>query len=104
MIACYMAKLHWIHYVVPSTPYYNSACLSVLGNYRSQFLLDRIGRCLKSFLSTDSTFCHEFASQFGLEFFYAKNTKNYCEYRVAHAIVYLNEAATVLSTPAKRGR
>ena len=44
-------------------------CLSVLANCRSQFLLDRLGRCLKLFVSTDSTSCHEFASQFGLEFF-----------------------------------
>ena len=35
---------------------------------------------------------------------YAKNTQNYREYRVAHATVYLNEAATVHSAPAKRGR
>ena len=81
-------------------------CLSVLANDRSQFLLDRLGRCLKLFVSTDSTSYHEFASQFGLEFefVYAKNTKNYREYRVAHATVYLNEAATGHSTAAKSGQ
>ena len=55
------------------------------------------------FVSTESTSCHEFASQFGLEFFYAKNTQNY---RVACATVYLNEAPTGHSSPseqAKRG-
>ena len=78
-----------------------SVCMSVLANCRSQFWLDSLGRCLKLFLSTDNTSCHEswFASQFGLE--YAKNTKNYREYRIAHATVYLNEAATGHSTAAK---
>ena len=73
---------------------------------RSQVLLNRHGRCLKLFVSTDSTSCHEFASQFGLDIFlYMKNTKNYREYRVAYTVtVYLNEAATGHSTPAKRGR
>ena len=37
----------------------------MLANCRSQFLLDRLGRCLKLFVSTESTF----ASQFGLDFF-----------------------------------
>ncbi len=53
-----------------------SVCLSQLANCSSQFLLDRLGRCLKLFVSTESTCCHEFAFQFGLEFFYAKNTQN----------------------------
>ena len=67
----------------------------MLANCRSQFLLDRLGRCLKLFVSTGSTSCHELVSQFGLDFFiYAKNTQNYREYRVALATVYLNEAAT----------
>ena len=35
-------------------------------------LLVRLGRCLKLFVSTESTFCHEFASQLGLELFYTK--------------------------------
>ena len=56
------------------------------------------------FVSTDGTSCHEFASQFGLDIFvYAKNTQNYHKYRVAYATVYLNEAATGDSTPAKGG-
>ena len=48
---------------------HKSVCLSMLANCRSQFLLDRLGRCLKLFVSTDSTSCHECASQFGLAFF-----------------------------------
>ena len=32
---------------------------------RSQFLIVRLGRCLKLIASTRGTFCHEFASQFG---------------------------------------
>ena len=50
-------------------------CLSQLANLRPQFLLDRLGRCLKLFVSTESTSCHELASQFGLEFFMRKTLK-----------------------------
>ena len=51
-----------------------SVCLSTFADCRSQFLLDRLGRCLKLIVSSGSTSCHEFASQFGLAFFlYAKN-------------------------------
>ena len=70
-------------------------------------LPDRLGRCIKLFVSTGSLSCHEFVSHFGLEFYlYAKNTQNCREYRVAYATVYLNEAATGHSSPvehAKRG-
>ena len=51
-----------------------SVCLATFADCRSQFLLDRLGRCLKLIVSSGSTSCHEFASQFGLAFFlYAKN-------------------------------
>ena len=67
----------------------------MLANSGSLFLPDRLGRCLKLFISTEGTSCPEFASQFGLAMFInAKNTKNYREYRVARTNVYLNEAAT----------
>ena len=50
--------------------------LSLFANCRSQFLLDRLGRCLKLFISTDGTSSHEFARQFGLAFLYRlKNPK-----------------------------
>ena len=39
----------------------------MLSSCRSHFLVDRLGRCLKVSVSTDSTSCHEFASQFGLD-------------------------------------
>ena len=72
----------------------------MLANCRSQFLLNRIGRCLKLFVSTENISSHEFASQFGLDIFlYAKNTQNYREYRVAYATVYLNEAPTAGNRP-----
>ena len=50
---------------------YNSPeiCLSLFANWRSQFLLDRVERCIKLLASTESTSCHEFASQFGLAIF-----------------------------------
>ena len=62
----------------------NYVCLSQLANCRLQFLLDRLGRCLKLFVSTESKSCHEFASQFGLAIFYTRKTpKNYREIRVS---------------------
>ena len=51
-----------------------SVCLSTFENCRSQFLLDHLGRCFKLFVSTHSTSCHEFASQFGLAIFYTRKT------------------------------
>ena len=51
-----------------------SVCRSTFADGRSQFLLDRLGRCLKLIVSYRGTSSHEFASQFGLAFFlYAKN-------------------------------
>ena len=48
--------------------------MSLLANCRSQFLLDRLWKCLKLFVSTDSTSWHGFASQFGLEMYYTRKT------------------------------
>ena len=60
-------------------------------------MLDRLGRCLKLFLSSDSTPCHEFASQFGLAIFlYAKNFQNPGEIGWP-ARVRLNDPATGLN-------
>ena len=78
----------------PEYLYYNSAliCLSLFANGRSQLLLDRLGRCLKLFVSTESVSCHEFASQFGLAIVHTRKTppKNPRGNRVASASVYLN--------------
>ena len=55
--------------------YYNSPNMrkTMLASCRSQFLLDRLGKCLKLFVSTVGTSCHKFASQYGVEMFlYAK--------------------------------
>ena len=53
-----------------------SVCLATFAQCSSQFWLNRVGRCLKLIASTRGTFCHEFASQFGLDFFYMpKNRK-----------------------------
>ena len=79
--------------------------LSVLTNCRSQCLLDRHRRCLKLFVSTEFISCHEYASQFDLDFFLYDN--NYREYRVSFATVYWNEAPTghlSPAEPAKLGR
>ena len=97
-------------YLVFTDLYYNSplslsVCLSQLANCRLQFLLDRLGRCLKLFVSTDSTSCHEFASQFSLAIFlYMKDIQNYREYLLAHVTVYLNEAPTGHSWPAEQAK
>ena len=51
-----------------------SVSRATFADCRSQFLLDRLGRCLKLIVSYRGTSSHEFASQFGLAFFlYAKN-------------------------------
>ena len=46
-----------------------SVGLSLFANYRLQFLLDRFGRYLELFVSTDIPSRHAFASQFGLSTF-----------------------------------
>ena len=49
----------------------------LFANCGSQLLLDRLGRCIKLFVSSECTSSHEFVSQFGLAIcFYAKNTQN----------------------------
>ena len=51
-----------------------SVCQSTFADCRAQFLLDRLGRCLKLIVPYRGTSSHEFASQFGLAFFlYEKN-------------------------------
>ena len=42
----------------------------------SQLLIDRIGRCIQLLVSTDTTLCHEFPSQFGLAFFIREKHQN----------------------------
>ena len=48
--------------------YYNFPyiCLSIFANYTQQFLLDRLRRYHKLFVSTEGPSSHEFAFQFGL--------------------------------------
>ena len=46
-----------------------SVCLFLVANYRPQFLLDRLGRYLKLFVSTVAPFSHELANQIGLAHF-----------------------------------
>ena len=55
-----------------------SVCLATFAQCSSQFWLNRVGRCLKLIASTLGTFCHEFASQFGLDFFIRQKTANHC--------------------------
>ena len=63
-------------------------------NYRSQLLHDRLGICLKLIVSSESISCHEFASQFGLEFvLYAKKTKPIVNTEYPH-VVYVNGSPT----------
>ena len=62
----------------------------MLANCRSQFLLDRLGRCLKLFASTLGPSSHDVASQFGLAQFFLreKHPKTHGN-RVARVSVYL---------------
>ena len=65
----------------------------MLAKCRSQFLLVRLGRCLKLFVSTDSTSSYQFASPFGLAFFYMRKTpKNYREESRA-SVYWMNKRA-----------
>ena len=52
-----------------------SVCLATFAQCSSQFWLNRVGRCLKLIASTRGTFCHEFVSQFGLDFFYTPTNR-----------------------------
>ena len=88
-----------------------SVCPSTFADCRSQFLLDRLGRCLKLIVSSGSTSCHEFASQFGLAFFlYAKNMHKLSRMpSLAHMAVEWtshtdNNAVTVESLATRRSR
>ena len=75
-------------------------CMSQLANCRSQFLPDRLGRCLKLSVSTGGPYFHEFVSQFGLAIFYTRKTpKNYAENWASRKCL-LNEPAT---DPSKMG-
>ena len=68
--------------------------MSLFANYRTQFLLDRLGRYLKLFVSTVGHSYHEIASHFGLAILYKRKTsKNYCGTE-SPASVQLNEPAT----------
>ena len=66
-----LSELKFIHFNL----YYNLPfSLLTFADCRSQFLLDRLGRCLKLIVSYRGTSSHEFASQFGLEFFIREKT------------------------------
>ena len=63
---------------------------------KSQFLLDRLGRCLKLFVSTESTYSHELGSQFGLAFFYSrkKHQKSIAKTGSRASVCSMNKRAT----------
>ena len=61
-------------------------CMSLSANYRSQFLLDRLGRYLKLSILTDIPSSHEFASQFGLAIFLSRR-KTPKDYRVIARVI-----------------
>ena len=65
-------------------------------------MLDRLGICLKLFVSTESTFSHKVASLFDLVIFYTRKTpKNYREDQVSCKCLLNYEQA---SDPSKWGR
>ena len=58
-------------------------------------MLDRLGRCLKLIISSESISCHEIASQFGLEFvLYAKKNPNLSLIQSRPHVVYFNGSPT----------
>ena len=73
-IICYFCKtMHIIEFLCCTQIYtiicLKSVCRSTFADCRSQFPLDRLGRCLKLIVFYRGTSSHEFASQFGLEVF-----------------------------------
>ena len=67
----------------------------LFANCRSQVLLDRLGRCLKLTVSSESISFHEFASQFGLEFvLYAKKNPNLSLIQSRPLVIYFNGSPT----------
>ena len=73
--------------------------MSLFANFRSQLLLDRLGIWLKLIVSFESISCHEFASQFGLEFvLYAKKIPNISFIQSRPAIVSPASKAVRLTT------
>ena len=85
---------------------YNSPCLSMLVNCSSPLLLDRLGTCLKLFVSSESTSCYEFASQFGLAIvLYAKNTQNIGETgSTARVLIWMKQRPAIDSQRNRRKR
>ena len=72
----------------------------------SQFLLDPLGRCLKLFVSTESTSSHDFASQFGVAFFYTRKTPQQLteDLRPREWLFeWTRERSLIASDPSKRG-
>ena len=65
--------LHCLHTRIKLNPCWHGPPLVLYYNCRSQCLLDRLRRCTKLFVSTDSTSSHEFASEFGLAIFIREN-------------------------------
>ncbi len=68
--------------------------------YRSQFLFDRLGWCIKLFISTDSTSSHEFASQFGLTMCFIRETHTKAIAKTESRASVLNAPITVDRSPA----
>ena len=87
-------------YAISSILYF-SLNLSVFANCWSQFLLDHLGKCLKLFVSTDSTSCHDFASQSAYNFFIREKHPKPRGNRAITASVYFNGQRPALS-PAER--
>ena len=62
----------------------------------SQFLLDRLGRCLKLTVSSEIISCHEIASQFGLHFFIREKTQTIVARVLFNSIRYAARYTTKL--------
>ena len=83
-----------------------SVCLSMLASCRSQFLRDRLGRCLKLFVSTDSRayILSQVRLSFRPSYFYTRKTPtNYREDRPS-CMCLLNEQATPVTMRSRLNR
>ena len=76
----------------------------MFANCRSPFLLDSLGRCLYLSVSSDSTLCHVFTSQFGLANFFREKLQTPRLNRVARTSVYKWPATGIVWPASKRVR
>ena len=77
---------------MPLTAFSLQLCLVLKRSHCFQgsgFLLDRLRRCLKLLVSTESTSCHEFTSQFCIDIFYTRKTPKTIANTASHTQLFI---------------